>query len=409
MLCSLTDEQNHAKNRILSWFSKNIGHHAECALAGYAGTGKTTLITHIAAILHQYSIGFLTPTGKAASVIRDKLAAACALPRSYTVSTLHSYLYDCLGKNDEGDLVFSSKSADNIREHDLIIVDEASMVTPALRSDLQALHTPILYVGDPWQLPPVKGGAFTPLLTTDIVLRTVHRQALDNPIVRYATILREGGTIPYGNYDNAFIYRTVPTTMELTHMFEQTGQLDIGFLCSQHQDRVRINRDVRTVRGFRGVLPHKGETLLCLSNDKANGLYNGMQVTVEDVEAIDDMHKCYLVSLKEHRAAIIAYSGAMGLQKSDDPEQLFERDIAYIKQARRRFKKPDGWWPYCFDYGYAMTVHKAQGSEWDYAAMFARTLGPQPLEDYKRMIYTGMTRARKKLYLFNMEAQNKLC
>lgn len=408
-MVSLTDEQNAVKRKILNWFSKSRGKLDICALAGYAGTGKTTLMTHIAAELPSYSIGFLAPTGKAASVLRDKLTRDQVLSDTSSVSTIHSYVYNCNGRDEDDELIFTDKEADEIFEHDLIIVDEASMVKKEELTALVNLNKPLLFVGDPWQLPPVKSEPFLPLMQTDIVLKTVHRQALDNPIVRCATNLRNGMDVPYGNYDGVFSYSKIPYFTKLYPMFKQFATRDIGFICSRHKERLLVNQTVRMLMGYRGLLPNPGETLMCLSNDNNYKLYNGMQVVAEQVDPLDEANKCYMVKLKGYPLPVISYSGGLGRKDSDNVEKLYKVDMPYIRRVRARFDLPKYWLPYNLDYGYGMTVHKSQGSEWDNVALFLHTLREQPLEDYKRMVYTGMTRAKKKLLMFNMEGINKLC
>ena len=88
----------------------------------------------------------------------------------------------------------------------LIVLDEVSMVGEEMARDLMSFGKPILVLGDPGQLPPIKGeGAFTKD-APDIMLTEIHRQAGESAIIRLATMARQGEPIGFGQYDT-FVWK----------------------------------------------------------------------------------------------------------------------------------------------------------------------------------------------------------
>src|SRR5688500_11043036 len=162
-------------------------------LFGYAGTGKTTLARKIAENV-EGDVLFAAFTGKAAQVMRNK---GCPGAR-----TIHSLIYRPRGEKPEketGELqpAFALNRTSEVRKAKLVVIDECSMVDQKLGLDLLSFGTPILVLGDPGQLPPVKngegGGGFFTERAPDVMLTEVHRQAMDNPIIALAGKVREGG------------------------------------------------------------------------------------------------------------------------------------------------------------------------------------------------------------------------
>ena len=125
-------------------------------------------------------------TGKAASVMRQK---GC-----YDAATIHSLIYRTK-EAEEGGPTFTLNRSGPAAKADLIIIDECSMVDSDLGNDLLSFERPVLVLGDPAQLPPVRGGGFFTEAEPDVMLTEVHRQAKDDPIVRMAMTIREGGRL----------------------------------------------------------------------------------------------------------------------------------------------------------------------------------------------------------------------
>ena len=180
-------------------------------LFGYAGVGKTTLARHIAAEADGFVV-FAAFTGKAALVLRSKGCAGA--------STIHSLIYHA-EENDEGPPTFKLNPDGPASRASLIVIDECSMVDEELGRDLISFGKPILVLGDPAQLPPVKGGGFFTEAEPDLMLTEIHRQAENNPIIRLASAVRNGGEIAYGEYGETRVLRRGDINAEMVLAADQ--------------------------------------------------------------------------------------------------------------------------------------------------------------------------------------------
>jgi exodeoxyribonuclease-5 len=331
-------------------------------LFGYAGTGKTTLARHIAEGV-EGDVAFAAFTGKAALVLREK-----GCPQA---STIHSLIYRSRGEaEDAPSFVLNRNSA--AAKADLVVIDECSTVDEELGRDLLSFGTPVLVLGDPAQLPPVKGGGFFTEAEPDVMLTEVHRQAKDDPIIRLSITVREGGRLARGAFGATRVIGK--------------GDIDAAAVMRADQVLVGLNRTrrlyngrIRELLGFRDPMPAAGEKLVCLRNDKTKGLLNGGTWTIKalrgeakgllkmDVAPEDDAGRRVKVSVLR---------------------QFFEGSEEAIPFALRRNSDE-------FDYGYALTVHKAQGSQWDEVVLFDESYAFR--EHRARWLYTGLTRAAKRL------------
>ena len=171
---SWSPQQDAALEAVAEWLRR--GDRPVFRLFGYAGTGKTTLARHIAEGVDG-EVAFGAYTGKAALVHAHRRAARDA-------STIHSLIYRSR-EADEGGPQFVLNRSSAAAKADLIVIDECSMVDEELGRDLLSFGQPVLVLGDPAQLPPVKGGGFFTEAEPDVMLTEVHRQAQDNPIVQH--------------------------------------------------------------------------------------------------------------------------------------------------------------------------------------------------------------------------------
>lgn len=398
-MLELTLEQKRAADALIDFALDNNAAMPFIALAGYAGTGKTTVMGHVGARLLEErpfaSIAWCAPTGKAASVLKDKLENFGALNEQSSVDTIHGHIYQLLdAKNDK--LSWARKGLR--RKYDLIIVDEASMVTGEMFDDLLSYNLPVIFIGDSGQLPPVGDLVFAPLVETEVRLETVHRQALENPIIAMATKARFHEEIDYTKkFDSDFRFVKLKPNCEAAIAMKARFARSIGrrstmFLCGLNNTRHQINNSVRAMLGFRGALPQKGEHILCLQNEKQFGIYNGEVFECGEVTRLED-GPCYRVELPGIGKPV-AYSGVfikergktLRQQLADDHDDI-ERCLMYEVQER----------PFLFDYGYALSVHKAQGSEWDNVLLYDERNSHMTNDDYARWLYTGITRARNRL------------
>jgi exodeoxyribonuclease-5 len=412
MQIELTPEQKEIQHHILSWVDHCNTPYI--AVSGYAGTGKTTVIGDTARKLVDnyptWNIRFLTFTGKASMVLAHKLAAF-GLPLNginVSCSTIHSYVYSYLGLNKSYEPEFERKTGETIEGGDLLIIDEASMLSEKIFKDLAALGRPMLFVGDPGQLPPINGKMFTPLLTTDLQLKIVHRQAEENPIIQLATDTRNMIPIKPGVYNGKVAKLPLRSTngLKAFESFQkQVGEEDTVILCGKNVTRTRLNTRVRYTQGLLDFKPISGERLVCLKNDPEKNLFNGQCVVVEKAEQIimeniPDNIGMHLLIRPEGSAQTIeclAYTKAFNNAKPAQMNKMFGQDKKFIEQIQKKYPTLKDM--NIFDYGYALSVHKSQGSEWNRVALQDERTSYQTDEEYFKWLYTGITRAKDKLLI----------
>ena len=182
-------EQEAALRAIGSWLRDPV--RQVFYLAGYAGTGKTTLAQEVATRVRGLTL-FAAYTGKAASVLRTK-----GCPEA---SMLHSLIYACREVIDyrtgRKRLVFEKRPDSPLVDASLLIIDECSVLNAQLGRDVESFRRKILVLGDPEQLPPVEGAGYFTARRPDHMLTEIHRQAADSPIIHYATLVRQGEPCP---------------------------------------------------------------------------------------------------------------------------------------------------------------------------------------------------------------------
>jgi exodeoxyribonuclease-5 len=344
-------------------------------LFGYAGTGKTTLAKHFAEEVDG-DVLFAAFTGKAAQVLRSRGAS--------NARTIHSLIYRPKGEEEVEDEVtgktsmspmFSINRQSPVARAKLIVIDECSMVDEALGKDLLSFGTKVLVLGDPGQLPPVSGGGFFTEQEPDYLLTEIHRQARDNPIIQLAMHVREGKELMHGDYGTAQIIGRDGVTQDLVLGADQV-------LVGTNKTRKRYNHRLRELKGFPNSYPAAGDKLVCLRNDQVKGLLNGSLWQV-------------MSSSKE-----TTKPGINLLVRPEDDDM--DRGAAKIKLLKAAFEEIDGEIPWNmrkrydeFDYGYALTVHKAQGSQWNNVVLFDE--GWAFRDTRERWLYTAITRAAETI------------
>ena len=201
---TLSQDQAKVLNSLMDWH-KSEDKNRFISLGGYAGTGKTTLISFLRKLLHKekenLKVAFCSYTGKATRVLQNKLAANEALFQGDTVGTIHSLIYSPMVDDKENIIGWDKK--DTI-DADLIIVDEGSMVDQFIWNDLLGYDLPIIVVGDHGQLPPINGN-FNLMENPILLLDKIHRQSLENPIIKVSIYAREYGKIPEGTFGDSVI------------------------------------------------------------------------------------------------------------------------------------------------------------------------------------------------------------
>ena len=356
-------EQAAALDKVSRWL--RAGEPQVFRLFGYAGVGKTTLARHIAEDAKGDAV-FAAFTGKAALVMRSKGCVGA--------STIHALIYRA-SEGAEGAPTFTLNLDGPASRAGLIVIDECSMVDAELGRDLLSFGKPILVLGDPAQLPPVKGGGFFTEAEPDVMLTQIHRQAEDNPIIRMSQIVRSGDEIAYGAYGESQVIRREEIDPQMVLSAEQV-------LVGLNRTRRLYNQRIRTLRGLDEPLPVAGDKLVCLRNDRSKGLINGGLWRVEELGGVRKDFVRMIVRSEDEPGRANAKVNVL--------KAFFEGTEADLPYPVRRESDE-------FDYGYALTVHKAQGSQWDVVMLFDESRAFR--EHQSRWLYTGVTRAAHRLII----------
>lgn len=353
MAFKLSDEQMLAVERLLQFTQEPSNPYF--VMHGLAGTGKTTVLSYLAQI-HPNAM-LCTFTGKAASILR--------LKTGLEATTIHSAFYRLKKEKltDEGktELEFSAAYRNGELTNSVLLLDECSMVNEAMAQDLIETGAKIIACGDPGQLPPVEGKQF--FRTPNITLKTIHRQALESPIIRQAHAVRQGR--PYESDGDDF-------RVAKHGQLSITEKLDADIvLCWTNATKRAVNRHIRELRGF-SMMPHPqaGEPVVCLRNAPDYGIFNGAIYTLREPFMEGDTSIVLDVEGSRVRVEDVNFEGL----KSGLPPKA----------------KATTW----FDFGYALTVHKAQGSEWSNIILIDEY---RRREERREWLYTGITRAADKI------------
>ena len=409
------DTQQDAIERAQHWLADPYAPQV-FRIFGYAGTGKTTLAIFLTeSVMGKVMFGAFT--GKAAYVMQIKGCEGA--------STIHSMIYrtkeksrlelealkrrlkkrlEELIKNEEYDGISPMetikdeitrrmlKKIEKLKEWlkqpffvldeesevpfaELVVIDEVSMVDGRMGQDLLSFGTKVMVLGDPAQLPPVGGtGYFTDCDNPDVLLTNIHRQARDNPILQAATQVRQGKPPPRESIDGKyhFMSRGIRDPASLL----EYDQILVG----RNKTRHHLNARVRDLMGNSGSpYPVKGDKLVCLRNNHDKGLLNGAIYFVEKVEGIMD---------EKIHMDIIPEQGGEVEEVLVHEHNFIGGDLRDLSWNERKEAEE-------FDYGYALTVHKSQGSQWNNVLLYDESFC---FREHKfRWLYTGVTRAAEQL------------
>ena len=354
-------QQDEALLAVSAWLKDKNGPQV-FRLFGWAGTGKSTLARHLAQGVR--SVKYAAFTGKAAQVMR-RMGCRGA-------STIHSLIYSLVSEK-EGEPRFALDPESDAASADLIVIDEVSMVDDRLGQDLLSFGTKVLVLGDPFQLPPLQGAGFFTNTEPDVMLTEIHRQAKDNPIIRLSLDIREGEYLERGIYgESRVIAREDVDRAEVL----EADQVLVG----RNKTRVDYNDRLRELKSLPHREPVKGDKLVCLRNNPQKRLLNGQLWTVDTVKP--KAGDRYILTL--------------------DPEEPGMKSQAKVVTHKAFFSGEEDQigWPERkaydeFTFGYCLTVHKAQGSQWDHVYLFDESFVFR--EDRRRWLYTGVTRAAEKV------------
>lgn len=355
-------QQDTALKAVASWLKDKNGPQV-FRLFGWAGTGKTTLARHLAEDLN--SVHYAAFTGKAASVMRKRGCKGA--------STIHSLIYTLVSEG-EGDPRFALDAESPAADADLIVIDEVSMVDEALGRDLLSFGTRVLVLGDPFQLPPVQGTGFFLDAEPDVMLTDIHRQAADNPIIRLSMDIREGGRLQRGSYGESRVIGRDEVDTEAVLAADQV-------LVGRNKTRVSYNNRLRELRDLPAEKPVIGDKIVCLKNNPRKKLLNGQTFVIAEVK-VKNAGKLALTILPEDGGL-----SAREIEVASHRAFFMGEEDKMAWAMRRQFDE--------FTYGYCLTVHKAQGSQWDSVYLFDESFVFR--EEAQRWLYTGVTRAAEKI------------
>jgi exodeoxyribonuclease-5 len=371
-------------------------------LSGYAGTGKTTLIREIVGSLGgaKDAVAIIAPTGRAALRVKEATGLSA--------QTIHRYLYD-VRTDKYGNATFVPK-VDLFRpKSGLVIVDESSMVGPEIwedlyrRCDQEKLN--LLLVGDGFQLPPVQDRNEKPFSVFDpkfphsmkVSLTQVMRQALDSPIIRASMEIREGDAL------NAL--RSLPKVAESDLIGESADCFQKGgvVICHRNNTRQELNRDIRKRLGYGKF--QAGEPLMVIRNNYQVGNYgyfNGEILTFGGFTDDKFEQEVFNYQTREKttvqcRFALVEGNEVLlveGEVSGTCPLPSYMIEKSFNKTIRGKYLAAN--------LGYAMTAHKAQGSEWDHVILVMENSIRLKQEEGRRWAYTALTRAAKGVKVFGV-------
>ena len=404
---SLTRQQDDALSAIEAWIKDPD--QQVFRLFGYAGTGKSTIAKEFEPMVGGLVL-YAAYTGKAALVLQRKGCPATTIHKLIYIPAAKSteklerledelldlkatqkqnlekgdtgaaanadhIIADCEAEIEQENLLartpsFIPNPESDLNDADLLVIDEVSMVGKQMAGDLLSFGVKILVLGDPAQLPPVADTGFFTQAEPDYLLTEVHRQASDSPVLALATAVRQGEDLPRGEWGATRVISRGILGIDEVAAFDQV-------LCGTNRARRDTNRQIREELGFTSHLPEEGDKLICLRNDYDVGLLNGSQWIVLDSHIIN-----------EDVIRLVIESDAGGSMSVTCWRHYFEeRDADLRPWDIRTFQ--------AFDFGYCITVHKAQGSSWPNVLVIDQSHIFRA--DARKHLYTALTRASESV------------
>lgn len=362
-------------------------------ISGYAGTGKSTLVKFIidALDVEEDKVAYATFTGKAAEVLRKK--------GNRNAMTLHRLLYDSRPRAGGGFFRIPKTNLD----YTIVVVDECSMVPKSMINMLLKHKAFIIFLGDPGQLPMIdKAEAHDLLEHPHVFLDEIMRQEAESEIIQLTMKIRNGEKIPYMDGQEV---RVIPKDQLVTGHLLWADTI----LSATNAVRHNVNKQMRELLGYKGVL-NPGEKVICKrnywedSNEEGDALVNGTIGTVHNIYDSFINIPYYVKNDRHHIPTIMADvtpdGGSDFLSVNIDKDFLLDETpcvdwrVSYkLGQIRLGDILPRQ-----ITYGYALTCHAAQGSEWEKVLVLEENF-PFNREEHARWLYTACTRASEKLVL----------
>lgn len=423
-------------------------------LCGYAGTGKTSLISALVRTMEQLErkTVLLAPTGRAAKVFSSYSGRSA--------HTIHKCIYRQKSIMDNTTFTLSENRAQNT----LFIVDEASMISNdgnsgGLLDDLiefvySGRGCSMLLLGDTAQLPPV-GEVESPALTTSylrsmfldvtaVELKQVMRQLNDSGILYNATMLRQRiqeedtydpPQITFKGFDDISNVQGEELIEAIETSYNKAGMDETIILCRSNKRANVYNEGIRRRILYREEELSRGDMLMIVKNnyywreqlgkedktilEKLDFIANGDIAEIIRVHGTEEMYGFRFadvtLSLIDYEDCEIDVKIMLNTLTSESPsltreenEKLFNavwEDYPEIRSKRKRMeeiRKNPYYNALQVKYGYAITCHKAQGGEWKRVFIDQGYISEDMISpDYYRWLYTAFTRASEKLHLVN--------
>jgi len=416
----LTEEQEKVCESVILWINKcfNLPSHDPSSytspflgppfltIGGYAGTGKTTLIAELRKRIEEKwkkkRVAFVTFTGKASAVLNIKLNENQAIYDQDHVGTIHSLIYRPRYEFDPeiGKSILVAWEKLSELDLDLIIIDEASMVSKIIWDDLRSFDIPIVAVGDHGQLPPIEGN-FNLMENLNFELKNIHRQAASSPIIPLSVFVRQNGFIPPNTVFSKSVFKLSSKDLKCQKIWDEIDfDETMIVLCGFNKTRVKLNNLIRQRLGFTKLHPYPGERLICLKNNPQTKLMNGqigtlmwlmphtknnLRMTLQ-MDGFPDPLDC-LVNM--------SCFGQESYEVMFDRKKFNKKIMSSIVKGTR-FHGID-----FFDWGYSTSVHKSQGAEWPRVVLFEQRSRYWDDDYYKRWLYTAVTRAKERLFIIS--------
>lgn len=365
-------------------------------ISGYAGSGKSTLVRFIIEALDvdEDDVCYCAFTGKAAEVLRKK--------GNKNACTLHKLLYESIPKPDGG---FIRKAKPSI-DYKIIVVDEVSMAPKTLINLLFTHDVYVICLGDPGQLPPIDKDEDNHLLDhPHIFLDEIMRQAQESEIIQLTMKIRNGESIDYYNGKEV---KVIPYSQLNTGVLRWGDQI----LTATNAKRQAINNQMRQLLNYPNY-PVDGDKMICLRNYWEDFSVNGDPLINGTIGILKNSFQTWRQIPSIVKSSIKKFdvlTGDLMIPDTNDMYDLVDMDQKMIltgekccdwKLSYRLGKlrpKYGDIVPKEFAYAYAVTGHKAQGSEWDKVVVLEENF-PFDKNEHIKWLYTCCTRASEKLVL----------
>lgn len=423
-------------------------------LRGYAGTGKTTLVSTLVKVLPQIGMGFvlMAPTGRAAKVISTY--------SQHHATTIHKRIYQVMTYPDGSTKV---GRAENKSKNTLFIIDEASMIgeqrefgASSLLDDVMEYvfsgdNCRLLLIGDTAQLPPVGCDGSPaldcdnlrsefPVTIADFELTEVMRQALESGILYNATHLRELLAENQYEYHLPIFYiqpfsdtiKIEPETFQelLYKAFDMGHNTETIIICKSNKRANLFNQAIRSrILNIEGEIA-TGDRLMIVKNNYywANGcqaisfIANGDMAEIRKISHYEEMYGFHFadvelsftdypdepnLEVKIILEALNSDSPSLTEEESQRLRQAVEEDYMDIPNRRERYKemRKNPWFNALqVKFAYALTCHKTQGGQWE-AVFIDSSLNLKDILEKEdlRWLYTAVTRAQKTVFFVNFK------